>query len=101
MYLSTFNAGTMSCPTPAGCGLYYKPMTIVNDDSRVINKLEASLIDDTGVIIYNRHMFIVQATDLATNIGLCCKFLSVPNGLAYHLKLHYAKKLAAFGGKLW
>ncbi len=23
------------------CGLYYKPMMIVNDDSRVINKLEA------------------------------------------------------------
>ncbi len=37
-------------------------MTIVNDDSRVINKLEASLTDDARVIIYNRHMFIVQAT---------------------------------------
>jgi hypothetical protein len=44
------------------CGLYYKPMTIVNDDSRVINKLEASLTDDSRVIIYDRHMFIVQAT---------------------------------------
>jgi len=43
------------------CGLYYKPMTIVNDDSRVINKLEASLNDDARVIIYDRHMFIVQA----------------------------------------
>jgi len=42
--------------------LYYKPMTIVNDDSRVINKLEASLTDDARVVIYNRHMFIVQAT---------------------------------------
>jgi hypothetical protein len=38
-------------------GLYYKPMMIVNDDSRVINKLEASLTDDTRVIIYNRHIF--------------------------------------------
>jgi hypothetical protein len=28
------------------CGLYYKLMTIVNDDSRVVNKLEASLTDD-------------------------------------------------------
>ncbi len=28
-------------------GLYCKPMTIVNDDARVINKLEASLTDDT------------------------------------------------------
>ncbi len=42
--------------------LYYKPMTIINDDSRVINKLEASLTDDARVVIYNRHMFIVQAT---------------------------------------
>ncbi len=37
-------------------------MTIVNDDSRVVNKLEASLTDNARVIIYNRHMFIVQAT---------------------------------------
>ncbi len=43
-------------------GLYYKPMTIVNDDSRVINKLEASLTDYTRVIIKDCHMFIVQAT---------------------------------------
>ena len=43
-------------------GLYYKPMTIVNDDSRVINKLEISLNDDARVVIYDRHMFIVQAT---------------------------------------
>ncbi len=42
-------------------GLYCKPMTIVNDDSRVVNKLEASLTDDARGIIYNRHMFIVQA----------------------------------------
>ncbi len=44
------------------CGLYYKPMTIINDDSGVINKLEASFTDDARVVIYNRHMFIVQAT---------------------------------------
>jgi hypothetical protein len=36
-------------------------MMIVNDDSRVINKREASLTDDDRVIIYDRHMFIVQA----------------------------------------
>jgi hypothetical protein len=35
---------------------------IVNDDSRVVNKLEASITDDDRVIIYDRHMFIVQAT---------------------------------------
>jgi hypothetical protein len=44
-------------------GLYYEPMTIVNDDSRVITKLETSLTDDAGVVIYDPHMFIVQATD--------------------------------------
>ena len=36
-------------------------MTIVNDDSIVINKLETSLTDDARVIIYDRQMFIVQA----------------------------------------
>ena len=38
-------------------------MTIVNYDSRVVNKLEASLTEDNRVVIYDRHMFIVQATD--------------------------------------
>jgi hypothetical protein len=50
----------------SSCGLYYKQMTIVNDDSRVINKLEASLTD----VIYDYHMFIVQAT------GVTCKCLT-------------------------
>jgi hypothetical protein len=38
---------------------------IENDDSSVINKLETSLTDDARVIIYDRHLFIVQvhATD--------------------------------------
>jgi len=36
-------------------------MMIVNDDSRVITKLETSLTDDARVIIYDCHMFIVQA----------------------------------------
>jgi hypothetical protein len=40
----------------------YESMTIVNDDPRAINRLEASLTDDAGVIIYDRQMFIVQAT---------------------------------------
>ncbi len=37
-------------------------MMILNDDSRVVNKLETSLTDDARVVIYGRHMFIVQAT---------------------------------------
>jgi hypothetical protein len=39
-------------------------MMIVNDALRVVNKLEASLTDDTRLVIYNYHMFIVQAADL-------------------------------------
>jgi hypothetical protein len=42
-------------------GRYYKPITIVNDDSSTVNKLETSLIDDARVVIYDRHMLIVQA----------------------------------------
>jgi hypothetical protein len=41
-------------------GLYYKPITIINDDSRVITKLEILLTDDARVLIYNCHMFILQ-----------------------------------------
>ncbi len=44
--------------------MYYKLIVIVNDESRVINKLETSLTDDATVVIYDRHMFIVQATGL-------------------------------------
>jgi hypothetical protein len=63
------------------CGLYYKPMTIVNDDSRVINKLEASLTDDARVVIYNCHMFIVRATEV--------KFLVICEWLMNELSMSY------------
>jgi hypothetical protein len=49
-------------------GLDYKPMMIVNDDSRVVNKLEASLTEDARVIIYDHHMFLGQATGFARQI---------------------------------
>jgi hypothetical protein len=35
---------------------------IVNDNSRVINNLEASLTDDARVVFYDHYMFIAQAT---------------------------------------
>ncbi len=38
-------------------------MTIVNDNSRVINKLKTSLTDYTRVVIYDHHMFTVRAID--------------------------------------
>jgi len=43
-------------------GLYYKHMMIVNYASSIVNKLKALLTGDARVIIYNRHVFIVQAT---------------------------------------
>jgi hypothetical protein len=51
-------------------------MMIINGDSRAVNKLEASLTDDTRVIIYDHHMFIVQATGyyvllLPHNASMC------------------------------
>jgi hypothetical protein len=42
------------------CGLYYKHLTIINYASSGVNKLRASLNDDARVVIYDRHMFIVQ-----------------------------------------
>jgi hypothetical protein len=42
--------------------LYYKHAMIVKYAFRIINKFGASLTDDTGVVIYDRHVFIVQAT---------------------------------------
>ncbi len=44
------------------CGLYYKYMTIVNYASSIVNNLEALLTDNARVVIYNHHVFIVQAT---------------------------------------
>ncbi len=49
-------------------------MTIVNDDSRVVKKLETSLTEDARVVIYNRHMFIVQATASNFPLELFCPF---------------------------
>ncbi len=45
-------------------------MMIANSESRVINKLETSLTDDAIVVIYDPHMFIVQATRLYFNFRL-------------------------------
>jgi hypothetical protein len=52
-------------------------MMIVNDDSMVINKLETSITDDARVVIYNCHMFIVQATSVNV-IKLFSSFLARP-----------------------
>jgi hypothetical protein len=49
------------------CGLYYKPITIVNVKSSIVNKIETSLIDKARVVIYDQHMFIVRATGSCLN----------------------------------
>jgi hypothetical protein len=87
-------------------GMYYKPMMIVNDDPRIVNKLDASLTDDARVIIYDRHMFIVQDTGVsvvnvfaAIIIKVCNKLVpdrsfrpkmlaQGQNGLAYFGPVH-------------
>ena len=43
--------------------LYYKHMMIVNDAFSVVSKWSSKLIDDARVVIYDRNMFIIQATD--------------------------------------
>jgi hypothetical protein len=44
--------------------LYYKHITIIKDDSSIINKLGASLTDDARAIIYDSRMFIVHGTGI-------------------------------------
>jgi hypothetical protein len=52
----------ISATVSANCGLYYKHVTIVNDNSSIINKRSFKLIDDARVIIYDRNRFIIRAT---------------------------------------
>ncbi len=35
---------------------------IVNDDSSVVSKWQVPLFDDARVVIYDRNMFIIEAT---------------------------------------
>jgi hypothetical protein len=44
-------------------------MMIINDDSRVSNKLKASLTEDARVVIYDCHMFIVRATGIIKRVS--------------------------------
>ncbi len=45
-------------------GLYHKHTMITNYASSIVNKLEALLTDAARVIIYDCHVFIVQATGI-------------------------------------
>ncbi len=48
----------------SSCGVYYKHVTIINDNSRIVSKWSSKFIDDARGVIYNSHMLIVQATGL-------------------------------------
>jgi hypothetical protein len=70
-------------------------VTAINYAFSGVNKLKASLNDDARVVIYDRHMFIVQATD-EHNIGwqkfendevsLCLLMLHILTHLSLHVK---------------
>jgi hypothetical protein len=75
LLLVGWHASAVTFPTPSG--QYYKPITIVKVDSRAINKLETLLTDNARVIIYNRHMFIVQATGDIIFAQLACPLSGV------------------------
>jgi hypothetical protein len=57
-------------------GLYYKHITVVNYDSSIVNKCVASLSDNARVVIYDRHMFIVQATVQIIELVACFRNLN-------------------------
>jgi hypothetical protein len=52
-------------------GLYYKHVMIVNYASSGVNKLRALLNYDARVVIYDHHMFIVQATGFVRLAYVC------------------------------
>ncbi len=49
----------------------WRQVAIVNDDSSIVIKFEASLTNDARVIIYDRHMFIVKATGVFVHANYC------------------------------
>jgi hypothetical protein len=42
--------------------MYYNYITIVNDDSSVVSNRYSSFTDDARVVIYDRNVFVIQAT---------------------------------------
>ncbi len=61
-------------------------MTLVNDDSRVVNKLETSLTDDAKVVIYDRHMFIVQATSFTYFCIFCLSSIYIGENVSKYVQ---------------
>ncbi len=60
-------------------GLYYKHITIVNDDSSIVSKslhTVVSLIDDARVIINDRNVFIIQATGFLAKLDYALSIMT-------------------------
>jgi len=64
-------------------GLYYKHTKIINFASSIVHKLKALLTDDARVIIYDHHVFMVQATvvtrhqEKMANKRIFCSFVQL------------------------
>ncbi len=63
-------------------GLYYKHVTIVNDDSSIVRKWSFKLSDDPRVFLYDRHRFIIHAP------------AKIPSNVCFHPSLIFASTLA-------
>jgi hypothetical protein len=59
------------------CGLYYKHMMIVNDDSSIVIKLSFKLLDAARGIIYDHHMFKLQATVCSFEQLALCRIIMI------------------------
>ena len=74
--------------------LYYNYVTIVNYDSSIVNTFGASLTDDARVVIYDRCMFMVKATGVAS-VNYDRKFMICKAPLEPVLLAFYCRNLGS------
>jgi hypothetical protein len=68
-------------------------VTIINDDSSIINNLRFKLIDDARVIIYDRERFIIQARAGGKHASILVKRLIFVKISEKHSSLSHIKYL--------
>jgi len=81
------------------CSLYYKHMTIVDDNSSVIIKWSSKLIDSARGVIYDRHMFKVQATGHPENQAKTVPGLETKIWFFYEFKFSFVGRKGDRTGK--
>ncbi len=84
-----------ACSLPTNCCLYYKHITIINDNSSIVSKWGYKLIDYTRGIIYDHNIFIIQANGLYSN----CKLLALPANIGLRWKLLTVTNTLAYNGR--